>query len=263
MPSLLALGQIQVTIDEGQPLITVEAGRDAMAATNCINERLANSQEFKHVPRHKHTMILELADKTRRKVTQFITILLVVSLPGERKKRLQQISLMIVPDLMYDVLLSAETCVASSLLRRWLELFRVDVQTLKETSEYIIERASIHPLYADNDPHPSEKQSMDTSTATQHRIDTDRIRATTPNSADSPPHQFGVAPTMKTHNAPPTSLATSHLGTEIDTNGNRPKRKTRSPNHTRPDTPKHKDKSTLSTSTTTENHPTKAQAPPS
>ena len=195
MPSLLALGQIQVTIDEGQPMITVEAGRDAMAATNCINEKLANSQEFKHVPRHQHTMILELADKTRRKVTQFITILLVVSLPGERKKRLQQISLMIVPDLMYDVLLSAETCVASSLLRRWLELFRVDVQTLKETSEYIIERASIHPLYADADPHSSDQPRKETTPLRKeipHQIPTDRSQYTPPDNADTKPQESGV-----------------------------------------------------------------------
>jgi hypothetical protein len=167
-----------------------------MAATNCINEKLANSQEFKHVPRHQHTMILELADKTRRKVTQFITILLVVSLPGERKKRLQQISLMIVPDLMYDVLLSAETCVASSLLRRWLELFRVDVQTLKETSEYIIERASIHPLYADHDPHSSDQPRKDTippRKETQHQISTDRSQHAPPDNANTQPRKSGVA----------------------------------------------------------------------
>ena len=258
---MLALGQIQVTIDEGQPMITVEAGRDAMAATNCINEKLANSQEFKHVPRHQHTMILELADKTRRKVTQFITILLVVSLPGERKKRLQQISLMIVPDLMYDVLLSAETCVASSLLRRWLELFRVDVQTLKETSEYIIERASIHPLYADDDPHSSEKQNTDRQLPAQQRIDTDHIRAKPPNSAEPPPHQFGVAPTTKTHNAPPASLATPHLEMGIDTHGNRPQRKTRSPNRKRSDISKHKEKSKSSKGTTAETRPKQTQAP--
>jgi hypothetical protein len=195
MPSLLALGQIQVTIDEGQPMITVEAGRDAMAATNCINEKLANSQEFKHVPRHQHTMILELADKTRRKVTQFITILLVVSLPGERKKRLQQISLMIVPDLMYDILLSAETCVASSLLRRWLELFRVDVQTLKETSEYIIERASIHPLYADADPHPSDQPCKDTMTLRKeprNQTSTDPSLHAPSDKAETQPQKFGV-----------------------------------------------------------------------
>ena len=250
MPSLLALGQIQVTIDEGQPMITVEAGRDAMAATNCINETLANSQEFKHVPRHQHTMILELADKTRRKVTQFITILLVVSLPGERKKRLQQISLMIVPDLMYDVLLSAETCVASSLLRRWLELFRVDVQTLKETSEYIIERASIHPLYADNDPHSSDKQSTDISTAAQHRISTDHSRTKTPNSAKPPPQRFGVAPNTMID----TPLTTPGVGSHTE-------RKPRSPNRTQSAPSKRKDKSTLLKSTTTEPRPEQAQAP--
>jgi hypothetical protein len=195
-------------------------------------------------------MILELADKTRRKVTQFITILLVVSLPGERKKRLQQISLMIVPDLMYDVLLSAETCVASSLLRRWLELFRVDVQTLKETSEYIIERASIHPLYADNDPHSSDKQSTDISTAAQHRISTDHSRTKTPNSAKPPPQRFGVAPNTMID----TPLTTPGVGSHTE-------RKPRSPNRTQSAPSKRKDKSTLLKSTTTEPRPEQAQAP--
>jgi hypothetical protein len=116
-------------------------------------------------------MILELATKERVVVNEYINIF--IETPSTTSTRIfQQITFMIVPDLAFDVLICAESCLTTGLLAQWAHKYDIKKTKIVSNARYRLEIANLHEKNNEQPnthiAHISPASSKHTRSSTEH-----------------------------------------------------------------------------------------------